>query len=132
MDGLKLVVDAYDQSKSSRFWVSACRCFCPRKWKSQQLKYINGQWPEPVVADLPDAIRWENMGIGPTSRFIRSMITLLVATLILVGACIGIVYFKSLSKVTADTKFLIPNSCPVTTTKAHALTDHLIANIEHR
>lgn len=72
------------------------------------------------------------MGIGPTSRLIRSLITLLVATLILIGACIGIVYFKSLSKVTADTKYLIPNSCPVTATKAHALTDHLIANIEHR
>jgi len=53
----------------------------------------------------------------------------LVATLILIGACIGIVYFKGLSKVTADTKYLIPNSCPVATTKAHALTDHLIAKI---
>ena len=72
------------------------------------------------------------MGIGPTSRMIRSAITLLVATLILIGAGIGIVYFKSLSKVTADTKYLIPNSCPVATTKAHALDDHLIANIQHR
>jgi hypothetical protein len=72
------------------------------------------------------------MGIGPTSRFIRTTFTLLVATLILIGACIGIVYFKSLSKVTAATQYLIPASCPVSTTKAHALTDHLIEDVQHR
>ena len=132
MEGMELVVDAYDQSKSSRFWVSFCRCICTRKWKSLKMKYINNEWPEPRVAELPDAIQWENMGIGAASRRIRSTFTLLVATLILVGACIGIVYFKSLSKVTADTQYLIPNSCPVATTKAHALTDHLIKNIEDR
>lgn len=132
MDGMQLVVDAYDQSKSSRFWVSFCRCICTRKWKSLKMKYVNNEWPEPRVAELPDAIQWENMGVGPTSRLIRTTFTLLVATLILVGACIGIVYFKSLSKVTAATQYLIPSSCPVAATKAHALTDHLIADVQHR
>jgi len=45
MDGMELVVDAYDQSKSSRFWVSMCRCICTRKWKSLKMKYIDDEWP---------------------------------------------------------------------------------------
>ena len=132
MDALQLVLDSYDQSKSSRCCVSSCRCICTRKWKSLKLKYINNQWPSPQVAELPDQIQWENMGVGPTSRLIRTVITIIVATLIILGAFIGIVFFKSLAKVTPDTKFLIPPTCPVGVTKASAWSDHLIQDVSHR
>ena len=81
------------------------------------MKYINNEWPAPVVAELPDQIQWENMGVGPTSRFVRKLFTIFIATVIIIASCIGIVYFKALAKVTPDTKYVIPPKCPILATK---------------
>ena len=50
---------------------------------------------------------WHNMGQSETSRWLRSIVTWIVALVIIGFAFVGIIFFKSISKVNDDSEFIV-------------------------
>lgn len=56
----------------------------------------------------------------------------LVSLLIIIASMLGILYFKSLSKISEDTQYVVPTFCPPKVTAVQAFHDHEIANPANR
>lgn len=126
MEGVEIFQRSYDtfNSKYKRALYTACGCCCPAGRYHLKSLYIDGRWPSPKNAILPDNIFWENLGVGPFSRCIRKNISTLLGTIILIGAIVCIIGIGSASK-TFEAQQDAPESCPTTDiTKEEARDDH--------
>jgi hypothetical protein len=63
---------------------------CSRK--RDEYKYLGGYWPEVSDAPDPSLIEWQNLGVGPFSRFIRQVVIYLVCAVIVIVCFAGVVY----------------------------------------
>jgi len=57
-------------------------------------KCIFKEWPEVEVADEPDNIKWENLGVSSISRRIRVCITWIIALILVLASLLLIMYIK--------------------------------------
>lgn len=86
------------------------------------MREVNGTWPNPDIAILPDNILWQNMGYGPKNRAVRAFIIWSIAILIIIGAFFGILYFKGLQEQNSES-IVIPSDCSQEITKQDAFND---------
>ena len=57
--------------------------------------YFFKKWLKIEKACLPDNIKWENLGYNLKQRLLRTTIIRLLAAALLLGAMVGIAYFKN-------------------------------------
>lgn len=58
MEHVKYLEHAYAYSWSKRFWIRLCCCCFRRENELLDSRLINGKWPEPKSATLPDNLIW--------------------------------------------------------------------------
>lgn len=92
------------------------------------MREVNGRWPKPQEAQLPDNILWQNMGYSRFNQIIRQSIVWLIAVALTMCAFVGILYFKNLA-IEAKGEFLARKDCPVVTMKDAIVDQHLEKNL---
>mgnify|MGYP006952898639 FL=1 len=115
MEGAKLMIKAYE-----RYPRASTRCVakffghigicCVKDRERIKLREIDGQWPYPKKAILPDNIQWQNMGFSNTSRMGRSLCVNFLALIVLFLAFAGIFFFNHVTDL-LDDKFTISDVC---------------------
>jgi hypothetical protein len=76
------------------------------------MREVDGRWPKPQEAELPDNILWQNMGYSRFNQLIRKSIVWLIAISLTICAFVGILYFKNLA-ISSKSEFKAPTDCPV-------------------
>lgn len=54
-------------------------------------RMIDGEWPDPKIATLPDNLNWQNMSFGAVNKFIR-LIFIWIFAIALLGAAFFALY----------------------------------------
>jgi hypothetical protein len=63
---------------------------------------INGQWPKVRQAPDPTIIKWENLAVGKTSRFLRKLLVILITIILMIGSFVVIIIAKDYQKKSND------------------------------
>ena len=88
------------------------------------MREVDGRWPTPKEAELPDNILWQNMGYSRFNQLIRKSIVWLIAIALTICAFVGILYFKNLA-IQSKGEFKAPQDCPEYTMKDALVDQHL-------
>ena len=112
MDAVAMMERAYDWSASYRCCIKAFSCCCTEQNRRLKMREVDGRWPKPQEAELPDNILWQNMGYSRFNQLIRKSIVWLIAISLTICAFIGILYFKNLA-ISSKGEFKAPTDCPV-------------------
>lgn len=115
---------AYDWSYSYRRCIKVCGCLCPGQKRKLKIREIDGVWPAPQEAQLPDNIMWQNMGYSRANQLCRKSIVWLIAITLTILAFIGILYFKNLA-IESQSDFKTRTDCPAVT-MAQAIADQYL------
>ena len=95
MEGLEAVEKQYSQGWCKRCCILSCGCCCSAKYKELKKKHFFKQWPSlRIPAVEPDNIQWNNLGVGPKSRFCRVSFVWLITFILILASLIGIVIMK--------------------------------------
>ena len=99
MDAMYYVLESYEKhdgccKRNCIMYCCGCLC-CPKDKEELKKKHLFKQWPAVEVADEPDNIKWENLGISAKSRRIRVCITGIIAIVLVLASLLLILYIKN-------------------------------------
>jgi cell division protein FtsN len=79
-------------------------------------------WPDPVVADNPTNLNWENFGYSPANRNFRMIIMWSITFIVLVCTFIGVTILQIYQN-QVESEFNSTKSCKANILKQNAYSD---------